>query len=189
MIGGVTVDSQGRTTLPGLWAAGEVTSSGLHGANRLASNSLLEGLVFGSRCGRGAAAAAGQLPDTLTALPLASRFAPDDDGTALDVADITNSLRSLMVRQMGVVRDRAGLAQARDDVAFWCRYVLAREFDARPGWELQNLLTIARLMIDAALAREESRGVHFRSDFPQPDDARWKRNLSSPPPAELFGAP
>ena len=83
----------------------------------------------------------------------------------LDVADITNSLRSVMVRNMGVIRDRAGLMQAQRDVAFWCRYVLAREFDNRPGWELQNMLTIARLMIRAALPREESRGVHFRSDF------------------------
>src|SRR5262249_36861383 len=138
MIGGVTVDDMGRPTVPGLWAAGEVASSGLHGANRLASNSLLEGLVFGAACGRGAASLVTGQSDTLTALPLSSRFAPETEG-ALDVADITNSLRSLMVRHMGVTRDRAGLEQAEHDVAFWCRYVLAREFDDRPGWELQNL--------------------------------------------------
>jgi L-aspartate oxidase len=183
MIGGVTVDDQGRTTLPGLWAAGEVTSSGLHGANRLASNSLLEGLVFGAECGRGAAEAALRLPDAFTALPLVSRFEPETAGE-LDVADITNSLRSLMVRHLGVVRDKPGLEQAQRDVAFWCRYVLAREFDSRAGWELQNLLTIARLMIDAALQREESRGVHFRADFPQADDA-WRRHIVCPRPAEL----
>lgn len=185
MIGGVTVDPQGRTTLPGLWAAGEVTSSGLHGANRLASNSLLEGLVYGKRCGQGAAAAAAGQGDSLTALPLASRFEPEAD-SGLDVTDITNSLRSLMVRHMGVIRERAGLVEAARDVAFWCRYVLAHEFGGRPGWELQNLLTIARLMIHAALAREESRGVHFRGDFPAPDDARWKHHLTCPPAAELF---
>jgi L-aspartate oxidase len=179
MIGGVTVDNHGHTTLPGLWAAGEVTSSGLHGANRLASNSLLEGLVFGAACGRGAAAAAPAMPDTLTALPLRSRFDPETDGS-LDVADITNSLRSLMVRNLGVVRDRAGLEEAQRDVEFWCRYVLAAEFDGRAGWELQNLLTIARLMIGSALARAESRGVHFRSDFPQRDDAHWQRHVVCP---------
>jgi L-aspartate oxidase len=179
MIGGVTVDATGHTTLPGLWAAGEVTSSGLHGANRLASNSLLEGLVYGSACGRGAAALAARQPDTFAGLPLASRFEPETDGT-LDVADITNSLRSLMVRHMGVTRDRAGLEQAKTDVAFWCRYVLPREFDTRAGWELQNLLTIARLMIQSALEREESRGVHCRSDYPRRDDEHWQRHLVCP---------
>lgn len=179
MIGGVTVDTQGRTTLPGLWAAGEVTSSGLHGANRLASNSLLEGLVFGAACGRGAAEAAARMPDTFTVPPLVSHFEPEKTGQ-LDVADITNSLRSLMVRKMGIVRDRAGLEEAEHDVAFWCRYVLAREFQTRAGWELQNLLTIARLMIAAALEREESRGVHFRADFPRHDDARWQRHITCP---------
>jgi L-aspartate oxidase len=179
MMGGVTVDAEGRTTVPGLWAAGEVTSSGLHGANRLASNSLLEGLVFGTSCGRGAAAVAAGLPDTFTALPLQSRFAPETEGT-LDVADITNSLRSEMVRYMGVTRDRAGLEQAQRDVDFWCRYVLAREFHDRPGWELQNLLTIARLMIQSALVREEARGVHFRSDFPNRDDNHWQHHVVCP---------
>ena len=180
MMGGVTVDDRGRTSVPGLWAAGEVTSSGLHGANRLASNSLLEGLVFGTACARGAVELVAKTPDSLTALPLVSRFDPEDGGT-LDVADITNSLRSMMVRHMGVIRERAGLEEAQHDVAFWCRYVLAREFTNRGGWELQNLLTIARLMIDAALKREESRGVHFRSDFPLRDDAKWQRHIISKP--------
>ena len=180
MIGGVTVDDHGRTTLPGLWAAGEVTSSGLHGANRLASNSLLEGLVFGTACARGAVEIAAKMPDRLAALPLASRFEPDDMGT-LDVNDVTNSLRSLMVRHMGIVREGTGLTEAQHDVAFWRRYALTREFTDRPGWELQNLLTIARLMIDSALVREESRGVHFRSDFPERDDARWKKHVVCAP--------
>jgi L-aspartate oxidase len=177
MIGGVTVDAQGRTTVKNLWAAGEVTSSGLHGANRLASNSLLEGLVFGASCGKGASEAASAMPDSLTVPPVSSRFQPEEaDG--LDVADITNSLRSLMVRKMGIVRDRTGLEEAERDVAFWCRYVLAREFATRESWELQNLLTIARLMIGSALAREESRGVHFRADFPKRDDEHWRRHLT-----------
>lgn len=178
MIGGVTVDLQGRTTLPGLWAAGEVTSSGLHGANRLASNSLLEGLVYGAACGRGAAEAAARLPDTFTVPPVSSHFEPTPSSEELDVADITNSLRSLMVRKMGIVRDREGLDEADRDVTFWCRYVLEREFTTRDGWELQNMLTVARLMIGAAKEREESRGVHFRADFPRPDDRRWRQRIS-----------
>ena len=181
MVGGVVIDADGRTTLPNLWAAGEVTSSGLHGANRLASNSLIEGLVYGAACGRGAAEAARQTPTTLTARPLQST--PPDLGLAetLDVVDVTNSLRSLMVRKMGIVRDRQRLEEAKHDVDFWCRYVLPREFKDRAGWELQNLLTVARLMIDAALGREESRGTHFRSDFPTRDDAHWgQKHLLSP---------
>jgi L-aspartate oxidase len=179
MIGGVQVDSRGATNVPNLWAAGEVTSSGLHGGNRLASNSLLEGLVYGAMCGRGAAAAAAAMPDAFRVPPLASRFEPDTSDL-LDVADITNSLRSLMVRRMGIVRDGAGLREAERAVTFWCRYVLAREFDGPHGWELQNLLTIARLMIWAAREREESRGVHYRGDFPRRDDARWCRHLTCP---------
>jgi L-aspartate oxidase len=177
MVGGVTVDPHGHTTLPGLWAAGEVTSSGLHGANRLASNSLIEGLVYGAACGRGAASAADAMPDRYSVPPLECRIAPHAD--ALDVTDVTNSLRSLMVRRMGIVRDRAGLLEAERTVAFWCRYALVREFASRPGWELQNLLTVARLMIGSALKREESRGVHFRADFPQRDDAHWVRHISA----------
>ena len=191
MIGGVAVDAQGRTSIPGLWAAGEVTSSGLHGANRLASNSLLEGLVFGTSCARGAVEAAARLPDQLAACGLAlagRRASAKPKAVGLDVADITNSLRSVMVRHMGVVRDQAGMAEAEHDVAFWCRYVLPSAFGDRAGWELQNLLTIARLMIHSALARQESRGVHFRSDFPDRDDAHWQRHLPCPPLGDLFGA-
>ena len=125
-------------------------------------------------------------PDTLTALPLGSRFEPETEDT-LDVADITNSLRSEMVRHMGVSRDRAGLEQAERDVGFWCRYVLPREFHDRAGWELQNLLTIARLMIHSALVREESRGVHFRSDFPERDDAKWQHHVVCAPQGETSG--
>jgi L-aspartate oxidase len=183
MVGGVTVDLQGRTTLPGLWAAGEVTSSGLHGANRLASNSLLEGLVYGTICAKGAAAEAARMPDVFTVPPVRCRLEPGSD-TFLDVADVTNSLRSLMVRKMGIVRDRAGLVEAERAVNFWCRYALAREFHGRGGWELQNLLTVARLMIGSALRREESRGVHFRGDFPQRDDGRWQKHIACPPLGE-----
>ncbi len=181
MVGGVTVDRKGRTTLPGLWAAGEVTSSGLHGANRLASNSLIEGLVYGTLCARGASDAAIKLDPDLAALPLEFHSDPDEGRDILDIADLTNSLRSLMVRKMGIVRDRQRLLEARQDVEFWCRYVLIREFDERKGWELQNLLTVARLMIDAALMREESRGTHFRSDFRKTNDALWLRHVPSAP--------
>jgi L-aspartate oxidase len=179
MVGGVTVDAHGRTSLPGLWAAGEVSSSGLHGANRLASNSLLEGLVFGAECGRLASEAALAMPDTFQVPPLRGDFTPDN-ALPLDVADLTSSLRSLMWRHMGIVRERKSLEEAERKVSFWCRYVLRREFESRAGWELQNLLTVSRLMIWSALQRTESRGVHFRSDYPARDDARWLRHVVCP---------
>jgi L-aspartate oxidase len=181
MVGGVTVDINGRTTLPSLWAAGEVSSSGLHGANRLASNSLLEGLVFGAACGRGATEAAARMPDAFVVPPVQGGFTPDNGGPPLDTADLTNALRSLMVRNMGIVRDRGRLLEAEKQVAFWCRYVLRREFSSRSGWELQNLLTVARLMIWSALQRTESRGVHYRADFPNRDDEHWVKHVVCPP--------
>jgi L-aspartate oxidase len=187
MVGGVTVDLAGRTTLPGLWACGEATSSGLHGANRLASNSLIEGLVYGAMCGRGAGDSARSKAGNLTALPVAHTVPPRENIDHLDVPDLTAALRALMVRKMGIVRDAARLAEARQDVDFWCRYALAREFDHRAGWELQNLLILSRLMIDAAQKRDESRGTHFRSDFPKRDDERWGlRHNTAPRLQQLF---
>jgi L-aspartate oxidase len=133
MVGGIAVDTQGRTSMPGLWAAGEVTSSGLHGANRLASNSLLEGLVYGAECGRGAGAAALNQPDRFVVPPIVSNFEPETSGGKLDVGDLTNALRSLMVRNMGIRREYASLVEADKQVAFWGRYVLRREFDTASG--------------------------------------------------------
>ena len=177
MVGGIKVDHEGQTTVPGLWAAGEVTSSGLHGANRLASNSLLEGLVYGAAAGRGASAAAQKIPDDFRSLPITNEV-PETDDEPLDVDDIRNSLKSLMWRDAGVRRERAELAAAAESIDQWFRYVLPREFHDPRGWELQNLLTVARLMVEAALLREESRGVHQRADFPSQDDENWKRHLS-----------
>jgi L-aspartate oxidase len=178
MVGGIMVDLEGRTTLPGLWAAGEVTASGLHGANRLASNSLLEGLVFGTSCGHRAAREAETMPDRFVVPPVA--FKVRADGDEIDVGDVTNSLRSLMVRKMGITRDRKGLKEAERTVAFWCRYALGREFDSPAGWELQNLLTVARLMIWSALQRMESRGTHYRSDYPERKDPEWQHHIACP---------
>lgn len=170
MIGGLSIDLEGRTTLPGLWAAGEVTSSGLHGANRLASNSLLEGLYFGIRAGRGASDAALEIPDSFTVMPLSSDWPQTvrEEHDDLNLVDLQNSLSSVMWRNVGIRRDEEGLRAAANQVDFWDRYVSLREFDNVQGWELQNMLLVARIMTETALARRESRGVHFRSDFPEP---------------------
>lgn len=176
MIGGVSVDRQGRTSLPGLWAAGEVTSSGLHGANRLASNSLLEGLVYGARAGEAASRAAAEGNSKMIALPIVHPVHHRSE--AFDIADVRVSLKSLMGRLVGVERDANGLREASDAVRSLSAYVMPHQFDTIEGWELQNLLTAASCMIAAALARCESRGVHFRSDFPAPNDAQWRRHLT-----------
>jgi L-aspartate oxidase len=176
-MGGVTVDLYGRTTLPGLWAAGEVTASGLHGANRLASNSLLEGLVFGARAAEDIAtvfAHAG--PQPLEVPPISSDAKPTSR-EPLDLADIRASLRALMWRNVGITRDAEGLTEAADQVDFWCRYALGQIFADPAGWTLQNLLTVARLMIAAAAARTESRGAHNRFDFPATDPA-WEHHIT-----------
>jgi L-aspartate oxidase len=170
MIGGVTIDEEARSTLPRLWAAGEVSSSGLHGANRLASNSLLEGLVFGLRAGRNASAAALKDADRFTAWPVEADSAPPElPRDDLQIDDVLNSLNAEMGRQVGIERNAEGLESALRQVEFWDRYVGPREFGTVAGWELQNLLLTARLTIRAALARTESRGVHFRTDFPHTD--------------------
>jgi len=176
MIGGVTVDIESRTSLPGLWAAGEVTSSGLHGANRLASNSLLEGLVYGATAGEGGSRAALEIEDRYQAAPLENEVR-EASREPLDVADISNSLKSLMWRSVGVRRDGGGLADAAGMIGQWRRYVLDHQFEDERGWQLQNMLGVARLMVDAARQREESRGVHLRTDFPQPDPS-WVRHIT-----------
>ncbi len=173
MIGGVRVDEWGRTTVPHLFACGECAAAGFHGANRLASNSLLECLVFGKRAGAVAAQEAGRpVPDFALRSP---RRPPA--GAELDLEDVRNSLRSVLWRNVGIEREADGLRYAIDAIDFWSGYALDRVFADPVGWELQNMLVLGRLMAQAALRRRESRGVHFRRDFPRTDDRRWRAHL------------
>src|SRR3954453_6964348 len=127
MIGGVDADEMGRSSLPGLYAVGEAGCSGLHGANRLGSNSLLEGLAFGARAGADAAKAAKE--DAVKfPIPLESNVAPLTR-TELDVADVKSSLRSVMWRNVGIERDGARLVETREIIAFWARYVMDKVFN------------------------------------------------------------
>ena len=144
-MGGVVTDADGRTSLEGLFAAGECASTGVHGANRLASNSLLEAAVFGTRAGRAASQAADPRTDPLPAAP-----APDLPETALA------SLRAAMSREAGVMREAAGLIRVLALID-----ELERAHGAAPA------LVAARLIAAAALERKESRGAHFRADYPQ----------------------
>jgi L-aspartate oxidase len=185
-VGGVRTDLDGRTDLPGLYACGEAAATGVHGANRLASNSLLEGLVFGARV-----AAAIEADDAPQAGPFAIVHEVETtERGELDLSDIRSSLRSAMWRNVGIERAGARMQDVLGMFDFWNRYALERVFDAPEGWELQNMLTLGRLITQAALARTESRGTHARSDFPGTADALrchllWKRDTPAPARAEV----
>jgi L-aspartate oxidase len=162
-MGGIAVDANGRSSVPGLWAVGEVAATGLHGANRLASNSLLEALVFGERAARDIAGA----PSRASVAPapaVTERRAAADDLRRLEW------LRHTMDAEVGVERDAAGLGRA---VAAFAPLAAGEG----AGAVLRNAATTALLVATAALAREESRGGHFRSDHPgrAPGPARRRR--------------
>ena len=167
-MGGVETDADGRTSLKGLFAAGECASTGVHGANRLASNSLLEAAVFGERAGRAAAADIGSSRSFVDAEP-----APDLPAPAFQ------ALRQLMSREAGVERNGQGLAAALREVE-----ALARVHGEAPT------LTTARLILQGALDREESRGAHYRTDFPNlAPVARHSRQVARVATPEQQGTP
>jgi L-aspartate oxidase len=174
IMGGVLTDLQTRTDVERLLAAGEVTCSGVHGANRLASNSLLEGLVFGHEAGLQALKIAAT-PQSLFPEKWVRPVLPKDN-LPLDVTDVRNSLRSLVSRAAGLVRDGETMTSALQMLDFWQKYVYAEEFTSVAGLELQNLLACAQLLLRGALKREESRGAHQRTDFPKTDDVHWKKH-------------
>lgn len=175
-IGGVRVDADGATNVVGLYAAGEVSSTGLHGANRLGSNSLLEGLVFGRRAGVRAARECAVEEKRL--MP----FEPENHDPALEspearinTADLQRSLQSLLWYRAGIERNGKDLETALKQAEEWISYILPVNFQEPQGWTLQNMLTTAYCILTGALAREESRGVHFRADFPESRDA-WNHH-------------
>ena len=176
MIGGVKTDSSAGTSIENLYACGEVASTGLHGANRLGSNSLLEGLVFGKIAGQAVSkrtrAGASQMRS-----PLIRYHIPHSDRTRLDTDDVRNSLRALMWRNVGITRADTPLAEAQEIIGFWQRYVMDKVFDSRAGWECQNMLTVSLLIAQAAQERRESRGTHFRRDFPESDEKNFKEHI------------
>ena len=172
VMGGVETDLDGRTSVPGLFAAGEVACTGVHGANRLASNSLLEGLVFGRRAGQAMAqTVVGAWPARFSA-----RLVPGRPPATAEAAapPTVAAVRERMWTQVGLIRDRAGLeAAVRAFDADW-RWLAARPPAATVDEaRLTSLIMVGGLMSRAALRREESRGGHYRSDFPARNDAEW----------------
>ena len=183
VMGGVDTDQWGRTSIPGLLAAGEVACTGVHGANRLASNSLLEGLVFGAR-----AATAMQEPPA--AAPMAADRRPAVRPPFADLGSApadrhspltTTEVRDLMWKSVGLFRTREGMeaAVAKLEASYAAHrdaLASARADDA-DAWKQFNLVTVARLIARAALGRHESRGAHYRDDFPKRDDVNWNAHI------------
>jgi L-aspartate oxidase len=176
-MGGIRTDVFGRTGIPGFYACGEAACNGIHGANRLASNSLLEGLVFGRRIG-----------EEMTEVVKNRKHRHDDAAyftKALDVADprpvlppeeedaLRTQMRRLMTDRVGIVRTRSGMEEAKAWLATLSDRIAGYRPVGVPGYEFRNLVLLARLTVEMALAREESRGAHFREDFPHTDDAHW----------------
>jgi L-aspartate oxidase len=161
-MGGIQTDLEGRTTKPGLWAVGEVARTGVHGANRLASNSLLEGLVFADRAGR---SLAGKLRSRQTPLTVSGPASVPDSGADAGCESIRQEMRNLMTADVGVQRSEASLLHAERE--------LERLTQATPSeaWRTHNQLLVAGLITQAARGRRESRGGHRRTDFP-PDSLK-----------------
>jgi L-aspartate oxidase len=173
-MGGVLTDADGHTTLDGLWACGETASTGVHGANRLASNSLLEAVAFAARVATDIAA---HLPQ---ATLMEARVLPADGAPAPETGEVA-LLRRTMSDDVGVVRDRAGMERALAVIATLERKTRSPRF--------RNSLAAARMIAAGALNRTESRGGHYRSDYPEPDPAWRHRTFMTLTEAEAVGAP
>ncbi|MGB2694572.1 MAG: FAD-binding protein, partial [Dehalococcoidia bacterium] len=171
MMGGVRTNVWGETTVPGLYACGECACTAVHGANRLASNSLLETVVFAKRV-VDRTLAAGETP---TAAPRTEDAVSLAGTQAAEAPTLTRpDLQLLMWEQVGIVRDGDSLGRACAALSAWDATL--GELSDRPSHELANLVLCGRLVAEAGLRREESRGAHFRVDFPEPRE-EWRRHI------------
>ncbi|KAB2350809.1 L-aspartate oxidase [Actinomadura rudentiformis] len=179
--GGIRADLNGRTSVPGLYACGEVACTGVHGANRLASNSLLEGLVFAERI----AAAISRTPDVsrTSAVPPAPERGVAEGGALLDPS-VRGDIQRIMTLCAGVLRNAEGLTTAERELAAMADGAVrepaadgVRVAPCAEAWEVTNLHTVATAIVAAARRREETRGSHWREDFPERDDAGWRGHL------------
>jgi L-aspartate oxidase len=173
LMGGVKVNTWGETNIPGLFAAGETACTGVHGANRLASNSLLESVVFSKRIVQRTEMAAHSDNSQMSAAGYLCCLPNREMLPKVPPLNLPN-LQSLMWDKVGIIRSGRSLKEAANILATW-ESLLSKPSD-RPSYELNNLVLCARLVTEAALLRKESRGAHFRTDFPRPSP-EWRRHI------------
>lgn len=182
MMGGVKTDTHGATDIPGLYACGEVANTGVHGANRLASNSLLEGLVFGARAVTAARRYIKRMRDERLGMRDKEWQAVNHPSSLIphpfDVPAVRSALQDLMWQHAGILRDGEGLRAAREQIREWMTRLEQPLPPSPAALELADMLTVASLITHAALLRTESRGAHMRKDYPQRDDARWMKHIA-----------
>jgi L-aspartate oxidase len=175
-MGGIKTDTWGQTNLANLYACGECASTGVHGANRLASNSLLEGLVFGNRIAQ-------KIKESR--LPFSIKRGEEINLSynisrkkykKINPEKVKKELQELMWDKVGIIRTASNLTKAQQKIKQW-KYLLELELKIAEEFELVNLITLANLVILSALKREESRGAHYREDFPKRDDINWKKHI------------
>ena len=177
-MGGIKTDIYGRTTIPGFYACGESACNGIHGANRLASNSLLEGLVFGHKISE-------EITGILSLAGRGDRFQkPDIDAyeedrkrKTFDRKEAIEDIRNIMTEKVGIIRNKQVLEDAAKQILKYKKLVSNMLNEDMDDIILQNMVLISGLIIESALERQESRGAHFRSDFPETDDEDWKKNI------------
>lgn len=187
--GGIRTDYNGRTNIEGLYSCGETAATGAHGANRLASNSLMEGLVYGWRIYCDIRKKLKDPPEKvkkeITGIisKIIRKNQKDmgkdkiDSNTKMDINTLISSLRSLMSSKVGILRDRSGLDKAKEFIDFHIRNQSLYNVRDKNMLEFANMLTVGDLIIRSASIREESRGTHLRSDFPDRDDKKWKKHI------------
>ena len=174
MMGGIKTNSWGETNIAGLFATGETACTGVHGANRLASNSMLEVLVFSKRIMEKTRKKAKARASTISEETDIHRSLGQRQVPNADLAPNLSALQQLHWDKVGIIRNKESLTEAADSLAAW-QDLLPQPTD-RPSYELNNLVLTGRLVTEAALLREESRGAHFRSDFPQ-SSSQWQRHI------------
>ena len=174
-MGGIRADVHGRTNINGFYTCGETACNGIHGANRLASNSLLEGLVFGRMIGL-------QVEERLACKGRSIVFTDVANITSREPIDfdkkaMVTEVQKEMTKNVGIVRNREGLTAALDKLSLDMSKIQDMKNETIEDYELQNIVMLSKLVVESALEREESRGAHFRSDFDKTDDENWKKHI------------